>query len=73
MTYEEFYIKVKEIVDVGYSDPDNGCVLIECNNCGEELYWFEGDVKRLYDTHYSKPCKVCNKMGHSVKLGKYDL
>ena len=73
-TKEEFYVAISEVIDEGYKHPDGGCVLIECKLCGDQLFWLEGDVIRLYEKHYIKECVKCKlKDTKEIKLGHSDL
>lgn len=54
MTYDEFkYHIAREIKRVP------GCICLECMDCGECIFWYEGGIKTLYNELYACGCRFC--------------
>ena len=73
ITRAEFITQAGKICRDAYTDPNGGCLLIECKDCGDQIYWYEGDLAHLYDVKISKGCYACKSDNFLLTIGYCEL
>jgi hypothetical protein len=54
MTYNEFSYHIEN-----EDKKAQGCICLKCTSCDWQIFWYEGNLERLY-TKYKEGCPKCN-------------
>lgn len=75
MTREEFILEGGNVCRSTHTDPNGGCLLIECEDCGYKVYWYEGNLGHFYDKNkmFTVGCYGCGKKNYKLKIGYCEI